>query len=99
MSSAGPQLTIESIVKASSEQVSCEVSGEAVILNFRDSSYYGLDPVGARIWKMLADGPIAVSAIRDRILEEYDVAREQCEADLLSLLEEMKKAGLVEIAG
>lgn len=99
MSSAAPQLTIDSIVKASPDQVSCEVSGEAVILNFKDSSYYGLDPVGARIWRALLNGPVTVAEIRDRILAEFDVTPEQCETDLLQLLEEMRRTGLVEIRG
>lgn len=96
MSSAAPQLTIESIVKASPDQVSCEVSGEAVILNFKDSSYYGLDPVGACVWRTVLNGPVRVAEIRDRIVAEFDVTPERCEADLLQLLEDMRRAGLVE---
>jgi len=91
-------LTADTLVKASAEQVSCEVSGEAVILNLRDSSYYGLDPVGARVWKLLLNGPLPVSSIRDHLLAEFDVAAEQCEADLLELLGRLLEKGLVEVA-
>ena len=31
-------------------QASCDLGGEAVLLNLESGQYYGLDPVGARIW-------------------------------------------------
>ena len=43
----------QSIVVASSSQVSCDLAGEAAILNLADGVYYGLDPVGASIWNMI----------------------------------------------
>jgi hypothetical protein len=97
MAGGARKLTLESIVGASAEQLSCEMSGEAVILNLKDCCYYGLDPVGASVWRALLNGPASVAELRDRILAEFDVTPEQCEADLLQLLEEMRRTGLLEI--
>ena len=58
--------------------------------------YYGLDPIGASVWKLIQT-PKTIAEIRDAILEEYDVTPEQCEADLQALLEDMKEQRLVTV--
>ena len=89
-------LTLDDTVVASGHQISCEVAGDAVILNKSDGEYYGLDPVGARVWA-LVDGPVTVAGIRDALLAEFDVETRRCEADLLKLLEDLARHGLLEI--
>ncbi len=84
------------IVKASKKQVSCDLGGEAVILDLNKSLYYGLDPVGARIWNLLQK-QTTVTSILDTMVEEYDVNRNRAERDLLALLEELRKKGLIEV--
>ena len=87
-----------STVVAVSEQVSCDLEGEAAILNLRQGVYYGLDAVGARIWGLIQE-PRAVHQIRDTLLEEYDVEPDRCEQDLLALLRRLAEEGLVEVRG
>src|SRR3712207_391304 len=89
-------ITIDSTVVATRDQVSSELADEAVILHFANGVYYGLDPVGARIWQ-LVQKPTQVATVRDQLLSEYDVEREQCERDLLNLLRDLNAAGLVDI--
>jgi hypothetical protein len=36
---------MDSIVCAIADQVSCDLDGEAAILNLKSGTYYGLDPV------------------------------------------------------
>lgn len=90
--------TNDAILVATKQQVSCELGEEAAVLNMKNSVYYGLDPVGARIWQLLQQ-PTNMSAIRDVIVEEYDVAPEQAESDLRALLEKLLREGLVELTG
>ena len=40
---------------ATKDQVSCDLAGEAAILNIKSGVYYGLDPVGARIWNLMQE--------------------------------------------
>jgi len=84
------------LVCAAPDQVSCELGGEAAILNLKTGAYFGLDPVGARIWSLISE-PRTVAGIRDAIVEEYDVEPDRCERDLLALLEKLADAGLVDI--
>lgn len=89
-------LSMVSIVAATREHVSCMLGDEAAILNLKNTVYYGLNPVGARVWN-LAQQLRSVREIRDALLEEYEVAAEQCERDLLDLLEKMREQGLIEV--
>jgi hypothetical protein len=89
-------VTLETVVQASSEQVSCELEGEAAILNLKTGVYYGLDPVGAAIWKLI-EQPRTVASVRDAMLQTYEVDAERCERDLFVLLENLAGEGLIEV--
>jgi hypothetical protein len=90
------ELAIESRVVVSKDQVSSDLGGEAAILNLKNSVYYGLDPIGARVWQLIQE-PITLGQIRDVLRAEYDVEPAQLEADLRDLLQELAEQGLVEI--
>jgi hypothetical protein len=89
-------ISLKTIVAASKENVSCALGEEAAILHMRSGVYYGLDPVGAHVWKLLAQ-PRSVRDLQAAILEEYEVEPEKCEHDLLALLERLRTEGLIEI--
>jgi hypothetical protein len=89
-------LSVHSIVIAASEQVSCPLGDESAILNLKNTVYYGLNPVGARVWSLL-QRPRRISELRDALLEEYEVDADSCERDLLELLRKMRTEGLIEI--
>jgi hypothetical protein len=90
------ELSGESIVVAAKEQVSCDVGGEAAILNMKNGVYYGLDPVGAQVWNLLQT-PRRVVELHQAMLREYDVEPTRCERDLIELLEKLLKEGLIEL--
>lgn len=89
-------LSIHSIVVATREQVSCPLGEESAILNLKNSVYYGMNPVGARVWNLLQQ-PRSVAELRDVVLAEFEVGAERCERDLLELLEKMRAEGLIEV--
>src|SRR6202158_4134810 len=68
-------LSLNSIIVATSEQVSCPLGEESCILNLKNSSYYGLDPVGACVWNLLRE-PRTVGDLRNALLDEYEVEAE-----------------------
>ena len=85
-----------SIVVTANDQVSCDLAGEAAILNLKNGVYYGLDPVGARIWNLIQQ-PTTVNVVRDAIMAEYDVEPDVCQRDLLALLQKLSSEGLIEV--
>jgi hypothetical protein len=90
------RILLDTAVVASKEQASADLGDEAAILSLKDGVYYGLDPVGARIWKLIQT-PRTVREVRDALLEEYDVDVSRCEADLIGLLQQLAKNDLIEI--
>jgi hypothetical protein len=92
----GAPLCVQSVVVAAHEQISCSLGEESAILNMKNSVYYGLDPVGAQVWKLLRE-PKSVAELRDALLDVYDVEAARCERDLLELLEKMRGEGLIEV--
>lgn len=87
---------MSSIVGATREHVSCSLGDEAAILNLKNSVYYGLNPVGARVWNLVQQER-TVAEIREVLVDEYDVEAQRCEQDLLDLLEKLREQGLIEV--
>ncbi len=91
-------LSPQSIIVASKEPVFSELGDEVVIFSPRNGEYYGLNAVGARVWSLIQE-PIVVEQVRDSILVEFNTVPEDCERDLLELLQSLLEQNLVEIAG
>ncbi|HLK80704.1 MAG TPA: PqqD family protein [Xanthobacteraceae bacterium] len=96
MSIESIKIDLNSVVIAAADQVSCDLQGEAAILNLKTGVYYGLDDVGASVWRML-DGPRRVDELIDALLGEYEVDRDECQRDVIALLGELAVRGLIEI--
>jgi hypothetical protein len=84
------------IITAVREQVSCDLQGEAVILQLNAGVYYGLNEVGARVWALVQQ-PTAFGDIVRTLGDEYDVDPLRCADDLRTLIHEMSDAGLVRV--
>jgi hypothetical protein len=91
-------LSLDSRVVAARDQISCNLSGEIVILSVESGLYFGLDQVGARVWELIQQ-PRSVSEIVDLLIQEYDVDEQRCGHDVLELLDEMQRRQLIEVAG
>jgi len=63
-----------------------QVGDEQVILDLASGKYFGLDPVGARIWQLLVDGK-TLEEVCSVMVVEYQVGRSTVEHDLQALLE------------
>ncbi|MCC7551749.1 MAG: PqqD family protein [Methanobacterium sp.] len=83
-------------VVVNKDYVYCKVEDEMVLLGMKDEIYYGLNPVGAFIWEEIKE-PKTINEVRDAILAEYDVEKDECEQDLLGLLQELAGKGLIDV--
>jgi hypothetical protein len=86
----------ESILVAADNQVSCDVDEEAALLNLDTGVYYGLNPLGAYIWK-LVQSPVSFEVLRERLSHEFP-DEHNIEQDLRQFLDDMVSAGLVQLA-
>jgi hypothetical protein len=76
--------------------MSRQVGDETVILDLASGMYFGLDPVGARIWQLIAEGQSLDSVITG-VMSEFDVTEERLRQDVNALMDELASRGLVEI--
>ena len=90
------KILIDSTLVVTDEVVSCDLDGEAAILNLKDGVYYGLDPVGAKIWNLIQK-PRVLKEVIEIICDEYDVDTDRCKNDIFELIEELLDNGLVKV--
>lgn len=96
-SEGGDVLNASSVVVAEKELLSGEFDAETVILDLRNGVYYGLEEAGARIWQLLKH-PTSLGALRDALVQEYDVEPRRCESDLRDLLHHLLERQLIRVA-
>ena len=89
-------VSLRSVVAASQNLSASELGDEVVLLDFGSSAYFGLDPVGAHIWRAI-QAPTRVEAVCDAVLERFEVERDQCERDVVAFLDELVAEGLAEV--
>lgn len=77
--------------------MSRQVGDETVILDLGSGTYFGLDPVGARIWQLLAEGS-QLEDVVTTLLGEFDVAEGRLRDDTRKLVDELITRGLIEVA-
>ena len=70
------------------------VGDETVILHLINGTYYGLDPVGTRIWEMMRDG-LAMPAICQRLAADYAVDLAIIEDDARAFLSDLEAQGIL----
>jgi hypothetical protein len=87
-------LALDSVVVRNPDQLSGDIDHEVVLLNLEHGAYYQLNDVGSRIWAHLAS-PTTVEALIARLIEEFDVNREACEAQALEFLRALRAEGLI----
>jgi len=89
-------ITLASRIRINDDVVFHDLQGEAVILNLKTGVYFGLDPVGTRIWHLLQERP-SLQAVLDALVEEYAVTQARCAEDLLRFAARLREQGLVEV--
>jgi hypothetical protein len=90
------RLSPDTLVARLGEPLTTRVDGELVMLDPSRSLYFGLDPIGARIWELL-EQPQSVAALCDRLRDDFDVPAETCRADVTAFLEQLEQQELVKI--
>lgn len=86
----------QTMLVISDDVVFCDLDGETAILNFESGIYFGLDPIGTKIWNSLKK-PCKISNLVEMIIKEYDVDEERCKNDVIELINNLKENGLAKV--
>ncbi|HEU4366665.1 MAG TPA: PqqD family protein [Methylomirabilota bacterium] len=89
-------LSLASRVAIPAHVLSRPLHDEVVVLELKRGVYFGLDPVGTRIWQLLEQRP-SLQDVVAALVEEYEVDPAQGGEDLLDLVEQLHAQGLLEI--
>ncbi len=71
-----------------------EFDGELVLLDLDGGVYFGLDGVGATVWRALGVSATLEHAIA-AVVSEFDVEEQRARTDILALVEELEAKGIV----
>jgi hypothetical protein len=69
---------------------------ETVMMSIEQGEYYGINPVGSRIWELLVQ-PRTVPALIDILMQEYNAPLEECQQDVLEFLNKLLEKKLVKV--
>ena len=89
-------MTLDYALDITPNVITRQVGDETVLLDLNRGTYFGLDPVGARIWELICQDR-TLAAISEVIVEEYDTTREIIETDLLQLVADLAAQRLVKV--
>lgn len=89
-----PAVSLNAQVKIPAGVLFKELAGETVLLNLNTGVYFGLDPIGTRIWQLLQDHR-QLQDILPVLLQEFEVDEARCHADLLELVSALCSHGLL----
>ncbi len=87
---------IDAKIARNTEIISTDMDDETVMMSIDKGEYYGVNPVGSRVWELL-ESPRTVSGLCETLLREYDVPQEQCHKDIMSFLNHLSEKGLIAI--
>lgn len=88
------EITLESVVRRSSDVMASEVENELVMMDIDRGMYYALNAVGSDIWERIAQ-PSTVADLCAQLQQVYAVDAARCEADVLAVLNDMAANGLL----
>ena len=83
-------------VKIPDDVLISKLQEESVILNLDSERYYGLDDVGTRFLSVLTSSE-SIEAAYETLAGEYDVDRQVLRQDLIELVENLSKQGLISV--
>jgi Coenzyme PQQ synthesis protein D (PqqD) len=83
-------------ISISPEVIARKLGNEIVLLDLASGTYFGLDPIGARLWQLLDAGK-SLATVCDVMVDEYQVSREVLERDALDLAHELAENNLIRV--
>lgn len=73
---------------------SSRIQGEVVMMSLETNNYYGLGPVGSRIWELLKS-PTDLATVCAELQHDFRVDANTCLKDVTDFAESLLREGLV----
>lgn len=89
-------LSMSTQIARNPELLHAAAGDEVMMMNIEGGNYFGLDPIGRRIWELIAE-PATIADICARLTSEYDVAPDTCQAEVLTFLTKLADHGIIDV--
>jgi hypothetical protein len=87
-------MDLDTVVQRGTECVEARMGEQTVMMSIAQGKYFAVEETAQRIWEMIGQ-PVPVRELAAALQAEYDVAPDQCEAELLAFLGDLKSSGLI----
>lgn len=87
---------VDQKVRISNDILFRELEGEAVLLNIQTGIYFGLDPLGTKIWQLFQK-KYSIEEVSKSIRNDYEVDAQSCREDILNFTASLQKNGLIDV--
>lgn len=89
-------IRLDDTIAINDSLMAADLDGEMVLLDTESGIYFGLNPVGARIWELTSE-PYLVKDIINVLADEYAVDVEKLAGDVLSFVNSLYQRSLVHV--
>lgn len=86
----------DTVVVRTKDVFAVEMDGVLGVLSPKAGNYYMFDEIGTDIWHRI-ESAIKLESLVEVLTVEYDVDFETCIKDILPLLDELQREGLIEL--
>src|ERR1700730_9328040 len=86
--------SLDRSVQIAGDVVFRELEGGPFILNLESGVYFGLDPIGTRIWQLCQEHA-SLQSVWEAMQREFEASAETLQFDLLAFVDELSTRGLV----
>ncbi len=87
---------LDSVVRRTNEIVTGNIQNEIVMMSIENGKYYGMNPVGSRIWELI-ENKVKVSSLCKALQKEFDVQSTVCRSEVLTFLNTLYAKNLLSI--
>ena len=88
------KLSLSSVISRREDIIAADMDGETVMMSVETGQYYNLGKIGGAIWSSLNE-PLSIEALIVKLMDTYNVSRDQCETEVIAFLDDLQEQGLV----
>jgi hypothetical protein len=86
------------VVAAKPDIAMARLPSGMALLDMQKGKYYSLNKVGAAIWERLQISPASMKTLSQHVAATFQIGEDACSADMISFLDMLRNADLLDLA-
>lgn len=92
----GSIIGINSKIVRIDDFISSKMDDETIMLNIDKGEYYGINPIGSRIWELL-EKPLTILELSNLLINEFDIDIDNCKKDVSVFIQHLQNKNMVKL--